>query len=98
MTTLTEKKYPVHSPSVLCVGINTDICSMDWEQKKTEDGKLYYFNTQNNETSWVKPGLLSDPAVNPTDWEEQTTQTGKTYYLNKKTNEITWEPPEEFLH
>jgi len=65
----------------------------NWEQHKTEDGKLYYTNTLSGEKSWVKPEQST--SENPTNWTEQTTQSGKTYFQNTKTGETSWEIPSE---
>ncbi|CAG9323983.1 unnamed protein product [Blepharisma stoltei] len=66
-----------------------------WEERKAEDGRLFYLNTKSNETSWIRPEDNKDPKTNPTEWEESITQSGKIYYINQRTSETSWEIPAE---
>lgn len=64
----------------------------NWEQLKTDDGQVYYYNKETLETSWTLPE--GEEATVPT-WQEYTTNDGKTYYYNESTGETTWDKPDE---
>lgn len=67
-----------------------------WEERKTEDGRLYYYNTQTQEQSWVKPeDAKTNEELLAQKWEERTASTGQIYYINKETNQVVWTIPPE---
>jgi len=71
-----------------------------WAEHRTPEGKVYYHNTETNETSWEKPDELKtgqERAVGAaqTAWKEFTAASGKKYFYNAETKVTTWEMPEE---
>jgi YHS domain-containing protein len=71
-----------------------------WAIHHDPAGKLYYFNSVTNQSSWEKPEELMsalERAMGYSDWKEFTQKdTGKKYYYNSKTKETTWKLPKEF--
>ncbi|KAI5954838.1 PRP40 [Candida theae] len=67
-----------------------------WEQLKTEDGQVYYYNKETEETSWTLPEG-EEASVSSSGWQEYTTDDGKTYYYNESTGETTWDKPDGFV-
>ncbi|KAK6197949.1 uncharacterized protein RJT21DRAFT_122764 [Scheffersomyces amazonensis] len=77
----------------------------DWEKVTDDEGRVYYFNSVTNETSWDVPEESKTEQVdgtkesteinNGTGWQQYTTDDGKVYYYNESTGETTWEIPVE---
>ncbi|CAN8288688.1 unnamed protein product [Cochlearia groenlandica] len=70
----------------------------DWQEHTASDGRKYYHNKQNKQSSWEKPLELMTPlerADASTVWKEFTTAEGKKYYYNKVTKESKWTIPED---
>lgn len=68
-----------------------------WEERRTDDGRLFYYNTlvrakQNNKIRWVKP---TDEEEYQPDWREQVQEDGSVKYVNIKTEEVSDSIPEE---
>lgn len=63
---------------------------MLWEQVKDDQGRIYYYNRETQETSWENPEALTSLK-----WKTYTTDDGKEYYYNEETGETTWDKPEE---
>lgn len=63
---------------------------MSWEQVKDDQGRVYYYNSVTQETSWENP-----EASNSLAWKTYTTDDGKEYYYNETTGETTWDKPNE---
>lgn len=63
---------------------------MSWEQVKDDQGRVYYYNSETQETSWENP-----EASNSLVWKTYTTEDGKEYYYNESTGETTWDKPKE---
>lgn len=60
-----------------------------WEQAQDDQGRVYYYNTATNETSWENP--LAQSLL----WKEYKSDDGRPYYYNETTGETTWEKPAE---
>mmetsp|Transcript_21219 Transcript_21219/g.53405 ORF Transcript_21219/g.53405 Transcript_21219/m.53405 type:complete len:816 (-) Transcript_21219:126-2573(-) len=80
-----------------------------WAAHKAPDGRVYYYNSETKESSWVKPeGFMGNVAavsaqikpvashaVPGTQWNEVTTDDGKRYFFNQRTKETSWAVPPE---
>lgn len=63
----------------------------NWQEVQDDQGRVYYYNTVTQETSWENPEVLVSLS-----WKEYKTEDGKEYYYNKTSGETTWERPAEF--
>ncbi|PSK37442.1 hypothetical protein B9Z65_2184 [Elsinoe australis] len=64
------------------------------ETKDTNTGRPYYWNKENNSTSWIKPDELLTPSQRSTGWTQTSTPDGKVYWFNKSNkSETAWTPP-----
>lgn len=69
-----------------------------WQAHTGDDGRVYYFNTVTNESSWEKPDELLTPlekALAKSKWKEYTAEGGAKYWYNEETEESVWDIPEE---
>ena len=70
----------------------------DWEQRDAGDGRVYYWNTKTEETTWTRPGRASDEPSSLPDhdeahghfldaqnWVAKQADDGRTYYWNTET-------------
>lgn len=64
---------------------------MVWQKVNDDEGNVYYYNPETQETSWTNPDE-AEVGV----WQEFTTDEGQKYYYNTKTQETTWDKPEGF--
>eukprot|EP01060_Flectonema_neradi_P036516 TRINITY_DN7038_c0_g1_i1.p1 TRINITY_DN7038_c0_g1~~TRINITY_DN7038_c0_g1_i1.p1 ORF type:complete len:747 (+),score=162.20 TRINITY_DN7038_c0_g1_i1:165-2405(+) len=78
----------------------TDKKEEGWSEHKTDDGKVFYHNSNTNETTWARPeSMLANvdeeaaETEDKTAWKEHKTEDGKTYYHNAITNTTTWVKP-----
>ncbi|KAI9891840.1 MAG: hypothetical protein M1814_002405 [Vezdaea aestivalis] len=67
-----------------------------WREAHNTEGRVYYYNTQTNETQWTKPTDLMTPAEKALVWKEYTAEGGKKYWYNTETKKSSWEMPQEF--
>ncbi|KAF2796170.1 hypothetical protein K505DRAFT_323544 [Melanomma pulvis-pyrius CBS 109.77] len=68
-----------------------------WQEVKTADGSIYYFNTVTRGTQWNKPAeIMSDNerALVGTPWKEYKNPEGKPYWHNSETQTTTWTVPD----
>lgn len=60
-----------------------------WQEVQDDQGRVYYYNPETQETSWENPETASSV------WKAYTTEDGREYYYNESTGETTWEKPAE---
>lgn len=63
-----------------------------WQQVTDDAGRVYYYNSETQETSWENP----EASLAGT-WKTYSTDDGKEYYYNETTGETTWDKPEELV-
>lgn len=61
-----------------------------WLEAKDDQGRVYYYNTVTQETSWENPEASAQL------WKAYKTDDGKEYYYNETTGETTWDKPSGF--
>jgi pre-mRNA-processing factor 40 len=74
-----------------------------WEEVKTDEGEIYYYNPETGATQWEKPaGFVGGsapaapaaPAKPKSDWTKiKDEESGDYYYYNEKTQVTQWEAP-----
>jgi hypothetical protein len=70
-----------------------------WTEHTSEDGKIFYFNKETNQSVWDKPEVFKDEKeklIESCPWKSYTTDDGKEYYHNEKTDTTQWEMPAEY--
>lgn len=106
------QKAPSPKPSTIIPTVipqdNTELpLPAGWKEGKSEQGKVFYWNTITKERSWTRPTPVSQSAVAspasppaapisplPSGWKEATDpKTGKVYYYNTSTKQTTRERP-----
>ncbi|GME73633.1 unnamed protein product [[Candida] boidinii] len=73
---------------------------MSWEEVTDEEGRVYYYNSETQQTQWDKPNeLLSiiEKALVGTNWAQYTTDDGQIYYYDSVSGESIWSLPSEIL-
>jgi hypothetical protein len=71
-----------------------------WEERKSQEGRVYFIDHNTKSTTWVRPGVTSVQEQDnetgnplPEGWEEQKTQEGRAYFVNHITKSTTWVRP-----
>jgi pre-mRNA-processing factor 40 len=70
-----------------------------WREHTTENGRVYFYNTQTKITQWNKPEPLMTPAelaLSKQPWKSYFTEAGKEYWYNTITKQSVWEQPQEY--
>ncbi|KAF1816792.1 hypothetical protein P152DRAFT_406849 [Eremomyces bilateralis CBS 781.70] len=70
-----------------------------WQEAKSPDGRVYFYNTQTKATQWTKPEDLMTPAeraLQSQPWKEYSSEGGKKYWYNTESKQSTWEMPEVY--
>eukprot|EP00039_Didymoeca_costata_P004347 m.72753 g.72753 ORF g.72753 m.72753 type:complete len:155 (+) comp12356_c0_seq1:109-573(+) len=62
-----------------------------WQEARTQDGRVYWFNRATGESSWVRP-IQSGPPL-PPGWTMHRTEQGQVYFFNTKTKASTYTHP-----
>lgn len=71
----------------------------DWHEVKTEDSRVYYYNSVTRKSVWEKPEeLMNDfeKKLSKLAWKEYATADGKKYWYNVNTRESVWDIPDEY--
>lgn len=61
-----------------------------WDQRTSQNGRVYYVNHINRTTTWERPTIA------PNAWEEAKTRDGRMYYINHKSKVTSWSPPNRY--
>lgn len=72
---------------------------LTWQEHRTPDGRVYYYNSLTRVTQWTKPEELMTPAERALanqPWKEYTAEGGKKYWYNTETKQSSWEMPEVY--
>ncbi|KAI5305168.1 hypothetical protein KEM56_005100 [Ascosphaera pollenicola] len=70
-----------------------------WQEARTAEGRVYYYNTQTKATQWTKPLELMTPlerSLANQPWKEYTTDGGRKYWYNTETRESSWSMPQVY--
>ncbi|KAI1416980.1 hypothetical protein F5Y13DRAFT_153492 [Hypoxylon sp. FL1857] len=70
-----------------------------WQEYKSPDGRVYYYNSITKATQWTKPEELMSPAERALanqPWKEYTAEGGRKYWYNTETKQSSWEMPEVY--
>lgn len=70
-----------------------------WQEYKSPDGRVYYYNSITKATQWTKPEELMGPAERALanqPWKEYTAEGGRKYWYNTETKQSSWEMPEVY--
>lgn len=63
----------------------------NWEQRRAQDGRVYFMDHASRQTSWNDP-RLTDPTL-PQGIERRVTADGRFYYVNHMTRTTSWQRP-----
>ncbi|KAJ8133374.1 hypothetical protein O1611_g247 [Lasiodiplodia mahajangana] len=70
-----------------------------WQEFKSPDGRVYYYNPITKVTQWTKPEEMMTPAERALanqPWKEYTAEGGRKYWYNTETKQSSWEMPEAY--
>lgn len=66
-----------------------------WETLTDDQGQVYYYNSNTQETSWTLPEKEAAKTTHGP-WVAYTTDDGTEYYYNETTQETTWDKPADY--
>merc|ERR1712039_198101 len=74
-----------------------------WEEHVDESsGYLFYYNTETNETTWIRPTPPAQPSDGsrlPPGWQEIWNEEAKQpYYCDPQSGRSQWHPPNTYIH
>lgn len=77
-----------------------------WEERRAPDGRLYYVDHNNRQTSWIDPRRANQPSAGqaivprfsnlgplPTGWDMRLSADGRVYFIDHNTRTTTWDDP-----
>lgn len=70
----------------------------DWAEYKSDDGRIYYYNSATKQSSWEKPEEMkteTEKLLANCPWKEYRTDDGRLYYHNVVSKESMWTVPKE---
>ncbi|KAI1126089.1 hypothetical protein F5Y10DRAFT_245592 [Nemania abortiva] len=70
-----------------------------WQEFKSPDGRVYYYNPITKVTQWTKPEEMMTPAERALanqPWKEYTAEGGRKYWYNTETKQSSWEMPDVY--
>ncbi|PSR99435.1 hypothetical protein BD289DRAFT_40000 [Coniella lustricola] len=70
-----------------------------WQEHRTPDGRVYYYNPISKQTQWTKPEDMMTPAERALanqPWKEYTAEGGRKYWYNSETKTSSWEMPDAY--
>ncbi|KAI1401576.1 hypothetical protein F4819DRAFT_457938 [Hypoxylon fuscum] len=70
-----------------------------WQEYKSPDGRVYFYNALTKATQWTKPEEMMSPAERALanqPWKEYTAEGGRKYWYNTETKQSSWEMPEVY--
>lgn len=70
-----------------------------WTEYKNSEGRVYWSNSQTQQSVWEKPDELKTPfekAMGKTSWKQYISK-GKPYYVHSVTKETKWDMPDELV-
>jgi pre-mRNA-processing factor 40 len=70
-----------------------------WQEHRTPDGRVYYYNPLTKVTQWTKPEDLMSPAERALanqPWKEYTAEGGRKYWYNTESKQSSWEMPDVY--
>jgi hypothetical protein len=76
------------------LGATEDPLLKGWEERKTQDGQVYFVDHNTKSTTWVRPDLREAAGMLPEGWEERQTCEGKPYFVNHITKSTSWIHPD----
>ena len=76
------------------------IAGTSWIKHTAEDGRVYYFNSVTQQSSWDKPAELltrGERLLAACPWKATKAEDGSVYYYNEATQETSWDKPSDLV-